>query len=118
ILGDRLFAVVHQDLHDATENSVPNGLFHAADESLHIPPSGFDRAGSYKTSDHYGNLQLSFFSDGTDWLCDIDIDKAQGVEHIFQVAGNAVTGTPTNPYDIHEILVAYQKLDPGYELVV
>ena len=38
--------------------------------------------------------------------------------HIFQVVGNWATGTPTNPYDIHEILVAYQLLDPGYELKV
>ena len=68
--------------------------------------------------DGLGNLQLSFFSDGTDWLCDMDIDDAQGIEHIFQVVGNAVTGSPTNPYDIHEILVAFQKLDPGYSLEV
>jgi hypothetical protein len=116
--GDRIFAVVHQDLSNATANSVHTGLFHPVDESLHDPPLGFSHAGSFKTLDHYGNLQLTFFSNGTDWLCDIDIDDAQGIEHIFQVIGNLVTGTPTNPYDIHEILLAYQKLDPRYELKV
>jgi hypothetical protein len=116
--GDRFFAVVHQDLSDATTNSVHTGLFHSVDEALHDPPLGFDHAGSFKTQDLYGNLQLTFFSNGTDWMADIDIDDAQGIPHIFQVVGNWATGTPTNPYDIHEILLAYQHLDPGYEVKV
>jgi hypothetical protein len=116
--GDRFFAVVHQDLSDATTNSVHTGLFHSVDDALHDPPPGFHHAGSYKTQDLYGNLQLTFFSNGTDWMADIDIDDAQGILHIFQVVGNWATGTPTNPYDIHEILVAHQQLDPGYELKV
>jgi hypothetical protein len=117
VRGDRIFAAVHQDLHDATDNSVHTGLFHAVDESMHQPPAGFDHAGSYKTADNYGNLQLTFFSNGVDWLCDMDIDDAQGIKHLFQVVGNIVTGTPTNPYDIHEILIEHQKLDPGYDLL-
>jgi hypothetical protein len=116
--GDRFFTAVHQDLPDATANSVRTGLFHPVDEALHDPPPGFNPAGSFKTQDLYGNLQLTFFSNGTDWISDTDIDDAQGILHIFQVVGNWVTGTPTNPYDIHEILVAYQLLDPGYELKV
>jgi hypothetical protein len=27
-----------------------------------------------------------------------------------------ITGHATHPYDIHEILVVYQKIDPGYRL--
>jgi len=27
-----------------------------------------------------------------------------------------VTGRPTHPYDIHEILIAYQEIDPLYKL--
>src|SRR5207253_5784546 len=56
IRGDRVFAAVHQDLHDAADNSVHTGLFHPVDEALHVPPTGFDHAGSYKTFDLYGNL--------------------------------------------------------------
>jgi hypothetical protein len=88
------------------------------DGSLHHPPSGFDRAGSFKTEDRYGNLQLTFFVRGDEWLADIDIDDAGGLEHVFQVVRNAVTGRPTHPYDIHQILIAWQQTDPGYELVV
>ena len=66
--------------------------------------------------DRYGNLQLTFQRRGTtgdDYVADVDIDDAQGIEHIFQVLRNSVSG-PTNPYDIHDILVKEQRLDPGY----
>jgi hypothetical protein len=46
-------------------------------ELLHHPPDGFMHAGSFKTLDHDGNLQLTFFSKSSDWLADIDIDDAK-----------------------------------------
>ncbi len=116
--GDRIFAVVHEDLKNAAATSVHSGLFHPVDDALHPPPPDYEHAGSYKTADHYGNLQLTLFTNGTDWLADIDIDDAQGVEHVFQVVRNEITNAPTNPYDIHEILVAHQKLVPGYGLKI
>jgi hypothetical protein len=36
---------------------------------------------------------------------------------VFQVVRNHVTGDPTHPYNIHQILIAHQHLDPGYRLV-
>jgi len=119
--GDRLFAVVTESLLQATQNSCTGNkfVFHKVDESLHSIP-GCVPIGSYKTTDHFGNLQLSFFRRTEDnaVLVDMDIDDAQGFEHIFQVLGNAITGEPTNPYNIHEILVGIQHLDPGYTLQV
>jgi hypothetical protein len=116
--GDRFFAVVPKELREETKHSVASGLFKDADEGLHHPPDGFTRAGSFKTRDHYGNLQLSFFMKGDDCVVDIDIDDAGGFEHFFQVLGNALSGKPTDPYNIHEILVATQGLDPGYTFVL
>jgi len=118
--GDRFFAVVDKALREETKNSALDGLFYEAPEGLHHPPVGFDLAGSYKTNDHYGNLQLSFFAkpDGSEWLADVDIDDAAGLAHVFQVLRNELTKKPTHPYDIHEILLAYQHLDPGYSLTV
>lgn len=116
--GDRFFAVVTKALREETKQSVAAGLFRPVDGSLHHPPAGFDRAGSFKTEDRYGNLQITFFVCGDEWLADIDIDDAAGLEHVFQVVRNAVTGRPTHPYDIHEILIAWQQTDPGYELLV
>jgi hypothetical protein len=118
VRGDRFFAVVPRELREETKNSVNEGLFHPADQSLHHPPAGFSPAGSFKTPDHYGNLQLTFFMKNDDCVADIDIDDAAGLEHVFQVVRNKLSGQPTHPYNIHEILVAHQHLDPGYRFVV
>jgi hypothetical protein len=86
--------------------------------ALHSPPAGFTAGGSFKTDDSYGNLQLTFWQSGDNWTADIDIDDAAGLEHVFQVLRNTLSGRPTHPYDIHEILIAHQEIDPGYELIV
>lgn len=116
--GDRFFAVVPQQLREDTKNSMADGTFRNAPSMLHHPPDGYNHAGSYKTDDRYGNLQLTFFAGAENWVADIDIDDAAGIEHIFQVLHNAVSGQPTHPYNIHEILVAYQHIDPGYSFEV
>ncbi len=116
--GDRFFALVPMELRSQTINSVHDQLFHEVSELLHSPPAGFTSDRSFKTLDHFGNLQLSFFA-GADGQCavDMDIDDAQGFDHIFQVVGNFFGG-PTHPYNIHEILIADQELDPQYRLVL
>jgi hypothetical protein len=118
IRGDRFFCVVPKELREETKNSVAEDLFDEAPSTLHHPPAGFDHAGSFKTPDRYGNLQLTFFMKGDDCVADIDIDDASGLEHVFQVVRNKLSGKPTHPYSIHEILVAHQKIDPGYRFVV
>ena len=55
---------------------------------------------------------------GDSCLVDIDIDDAGGLGHVFQVLRNFLTRRQTHPFDIHEILVYRQKLDPGYTFVV
>jgi hypothetical protein len=117
IRGDRFFAVVDRLLREETVNSLSSGLFHKVSGSLHkLPPEfvGFQPDDSFKTDDHFGNLQLTFFRKGDEFVADIDIDDAAGIEHVFQVLHNHFTGAPTHPYNIHEILVAHQHLDPGY----
>jgi hypothetical protein len=118
IRGDRFFCAVPKELREETRNSVSEGLFHEADQSLHHPPPGFSPAKSFKTPDHYGNLQLTFFMKGDECVADVDIDDAAGLEHVFQVVRNKLSGSPTHPYNIHEILIAHQHLDPGYNFVV
>jgi len=115
--GDRFFAFVERELREEVKHNVNTGLFHSVDGSLHhLPPQfvGFSPAGSFKTSDHFGNLQLTFFMKGEECVADIDIDDAGGIEHIFQVLKNHFTGSPTHPYNTHQILVKHQHLDPGY----
>ena len=116
--GDRFYATVSHALRESVRNSVPDGAFFPVNGLLHRPPDGYSLAGSFKTPDSYGNLQLTFFCNGTDWVADIDIDDAGGLEHAFQVIRNAVTGQPTHPYNIHQILLYWQELDPGYRLIL
>lgn len=118
IRGDRFFCAVPKELREETKNSIAEDRFHNVDGSLHHPPAGFSLAGSFKTPDHYGNLQLTFFMKGDECVADIDIDDAGGLEHVFQVLRNKLSGNPTHPYNIHEILVGHQKLDPGYTFQV
>jgi hypothetical protein len=115
---DRFFARIPEELRSETINNGNGTLFHEVSEALHDPPAGFTRSRSFKTLDHFGNLQLSFFSsaDGR-FAVDMDIDDAQGFDHVFQVVGN-LFGGPTHPYNIHEILIATQELDPGYRLII
>jgi hypothetical protein len=120
IRGDRVFADVQPPLRDLVKDAVLADRFHEAPSKLHTPPPGFVHAGSYKTADRYGNLQLTFFAGQGDALAfkvDADIDDAAGLGHTFQVLRNWVTHGTTHPYDIHEILVFRQEVVLPYQLV-
>ncbi|MGH9667164.1 MAG: hypothetical protein ACRD9L_22295 [Bryobacteraceae bacterium] len=114
---DRLFLRTKAALVEETAHS---NSFHQVSAALHDPLPGYSIMSSFKTFDRYGNLQLTFQrrgATGDDYAVDVDIDDAQGVEHLFQVLRNSVNG-PTNPYDIHDILL--QQAPPvvaGYEFV-
>jgi len=117
VRGDRFFALVDRQLREETKHNVNTGLFHEVLEILHtLPPpfEGFTHAGSFKTGERFGNLQLTFFRRGDEFVADIDIDDAGGLGHIFQVLRNHFTGSPTHPYNIHQILMQHQHLDAGY----
>lgn len=122
--GDRFFVVTSKELREETKHSVVEGLFTKESGALHHLPSqfvGYTDAGSFKTAgdtEKYGNLQLTFYMKGDDCVADIDIDDAKGLEHFFQVVNNMLPGNDTHPYTIHEILIAYQKLDPGYTFIL
>ena len=117
ILGDRCFVEVPPGLRDQMPGFVDEEIFRSVDGSLHHAPAGFVPAGSFKTLDAFGNLQMTFFQGGSSWRADVDIDDAAGLGHVFQVMRNHFTGDPTHPYSIHQILVAHQQLDPGYRLL-
>lgn len=116
--GDRFFVAVPRELREETKHSVQEGLFEPVSALLHRIPDGFTEAGSFKTQDRYGNLQLTFCVRGDEWRADVDIDDANGIEHVFQVTRNALSGAPTHPYNIQQLLLQHQKLDPGYDLLL
>ena len=114
---DRLFVRTSAALVEETAHS---NAFHAVSAALHEPMPGYHVVSSFKTFDRYGNLQLTFQrrgDSGDDYATDVDIDDAQGFEHIFQVLRNAVSG-PTNPYAIHDILLQQTpRVDPDYRFL-
>jgi hypothetical protein len=115
--GDRCFVEVPRTLIEQMPTLVDGDLFRAVNGALHQAPHPLVPAGSFKTSDAFGNLQLTFFQSDAQCRADVDIDDAAGIGHVFQVARNHLTGEPTHPFNIHQILIAHQHLDPGYRLI-
>jgi len=119
IRADRVFADVNPALRDLVKGAVAANRFNEAPGKLHTPPLGFALAGSFKTEEQFGNLQLTFFASlelPLTFKLDADIDNAAGLGHAFQVLRNWVTSGTTHPYDIHEILVYRQEVTLPYEL--
>jgi hypothetical protein len=119
IRPDRIFANVDVALRDRVKAEIVEGRFREVSGSLHTPPPGFSSAGSFKTDERYGNLQLSFFSSNSAPIAfkvDADIDDAAGLGHTFQVLRNWLTDGTTHPYDIHQILTFRQEVAPLYDL--
>jgi hypothetical protein len=87
--------------------------------SLHTFLDDWVRLGehaSFKTPDKMGNLQLTFATNPhEEFAVDADLDDHQGLQHAFDVIKHKFSGD-TNPYDIHEVLVKFQGIDPGYRL--
>ena len=52
-------------------------------------------------------------------LADVDVDENEnGVRHLFDVIKHHLTGRPTHPVDVHQILTHYQEMDLGYQPLV
>lgn len=117
---DRVFVDVQPALRDLVKGAVVGERFREVPSKLHTPPPGYVHAGSFKTAERYGNLQLTFFSSQVEPLLafkvDADIDDAAGLGHAFQVLRNWATHGTTHPYDIHEVLVFRQEVALPYEL--
>ncbi|HEY5616861.1 MAG TPA: hypothetical protein VIK60_02910 [Vicinamibacterales bacterium] len=119
VRADRIFADVRPALRDLVKSGVASERFREVSGSMHTPPLGYTQAGSFKTPEHYGNMQLTFFASvqpPLSFKVDADIDDAAGLGHAFQVIRNSVTQGTTHPYDIHQILVYRQEVMLPYDL--
>ena len=112
---ERIYTLVRPDLMDRVSHD--QAMFHEACPLLHTGEAGWKMINSYKTKDPMGNLELTFARDAQGQLvADIDIDNHLGFLHGFDVIKHMVTGEETNPYEIRQILVSKQSIDPGYEM--
>jgi hypothetical protein len=97
--------------------------FVPAPNLLHHPLPGYRLSNSVKSDDRHANIQLTFqqAADGS-FGADVDIDENSGFAHWGEVLKNSFKNQRTNPYVIHELLLAAdlveQTLDPGYRLVL
>ena len=117
VLPARIFVFADAALLPAVE-AVP-AILDPRNGALHEFPPPFELKSSFKTRDNAGNLQLTFGQDTSGegiTLVDADLDDHAGVEHWIDVFRHKLTGEDTHPYNIHEILMAFQGIDPGYRL--
>jgi hypothetical protein len=97
--------------------------FKSAGGSLHHFPNNWlgmtEKHSSFKTKDKAGNIQFTFAKDSQGkYYCDIDLDDHSGIQHVLDYLDHKLTGEETHPYNIHEILVKFQKNgDPEYRLL-
>jgi hypothetical protein len=118
VRGDRIYVDVQSMLPDLVAEAIESELFRDVPGGLHEAPAGYGPAGSFKTGERHGNLQLTFFSSlepPRSIKVDADIDDAAGLGHVFQVLRNTLTRGTTHPYDIHQILV-FRHEPVSYEL--
>ena len=114
---DSILAVVSKGIIDEAEDSVGEGLLFQISSALHNPPAGFVKKGSFRTPDRYGSLQFTLFAKGDYCIARIDIDDQGGFKHLMDVLGGKFDmRETTHPYDINQLLVYYQRIDPGYRL--
>lgn len=125
IKQDRIFVLVDPALHtDAVHAENTTNLLNQASGLLHVFPTPYKKEdvqgghNSFKTPERTGNLQLTFAQapDGK-MMVDVDVDDHSGIKHAFDVLKHAFTGEKTHPYDIHQILTYFYKIDLGYQLV-
>ncbi|MFN2414981.1 MAG: hypothetical protein ABR603_07555 [Pyrinomonadaceae bacterium] len=95
--------------------------FRSVSGALHNFPDGetpVPEPNSFKTRDAAGNIQFTFAANsGGAHVADIDLDDHGGIQHAADVLRHKITGKNTDPYDLHQILVYFQQLDPGYRLL-
>lgn len=118
----RIFVIADSNLRELVKTSTR--LFHPVPGSLHTFREGWHLADSYKTYDMAGNLQTTYAEDDAGEflaqgriMSDTDIDDHQGIQHAFDVIKHTINSSDSDPYDIHQILVFFQGVDPGYRFV-
>lgn len=116
LLPSRTFALVDPELPDLVRARKED--FHAVPWGLHTFEGGWQVLASFKTYDTVGNLHLTFARNRRgECIADIDIDPHQGLGHWADVLLHAITREDTDPYDVLEILMRVQDIDPGYRVV-
>jgi hypothetical protein len=116
---ERIYAIVNGDLLGAFRKfperykSVSGSLHKFFDDWIAV-----NQQNSFKSRNNAGNIQFTLDTNSTGGsLADIDLDDHTGIKHAADVLKHKITGANTNPYDLHQILIYFQGIDPGYRLL-
>jgi hypothetical protein len=116
---ERIYAIVNGNLLGALRKfperyrSVSGSLHKFFDDWVAV-----SQQNSFKSRNNAGNIQFTFASNPAGGsLADIDLDDHTGIKHAADVIKHKISGANTNPYDLHQILVYFQGIDPGYRLL-
>lgn len=116
---ERIYAVVNNNLLGALRKfperyrGVSGSLHKFFDDWIAV-----SQQNSFKSRNNAGNIQFTFATNAAGGsLADIDLDDHTGIKHAADVLKHKITSANTNPYDIHQILVYFQGIDPGYRLL-
>jgi hypothetical protein len=102
------------------KTATESALFASSPTALHPPPvQGFTTADSFRTREAAGTLQLTFFVSpgGDETVVGMDIDLKSGLAKGFDLIRRAVTRQIVHPYAVQQVLIATQRIDPGYRLI-
>ncbi len=117
---ERIYAPV-LDSFLAALQKLPTNFKSASGSTHHFPNDwlAVTKGGSFKTKDKAGNIQFTFARDADGkHYCDIDLDDSSGLKHAMDYLEHKIFKEETHPYNIHEILVKFQKNgDPEYLLL-
>ena len=123
LLTEPLRARIYSDVDDNLLNELKNfpQRFRSVSGVLHDFPDGstpVSGENSFKSNDAAGNIQFTFARKiEAGFEADIDLDDHAGILHAADVLKHKIVGHDTDPYDIHEILIFFQHLDPEYRLL-
>jgi hypothetical protein len=113
-----MLAFASKELLKETEEAASEEILRSINSSLHQRIVGFKDPRSFNTNDYYGELQLTFYLKEDSCIVELDIDDGGGAGHIFRLLRGARWERNVTAFDIHEILIAHQAIDPGYTLIV
>jgi hypothetical protein len=113
---DRLRIAIDAAAGARIAQSFNSGALMPVSASLHAPPPVYDVVGSAKTPDPMLALQITLFKGAADYLVELDFDEMQGLGCIFRVVNEERLLNFGHPYNVHQLLVRHNDIDPGYTL--
>ena len=117
--SDRLFLRIGNDAAARPPAFFGSGPFEPAPAALHAPPPGYQLAQSGKTHDPLLSFQVTLFKGDGDYTMEMEFDNIQALLCVFRALEDRRDLRNlgrTHPYDVHQLLIRYQHVDPGYEL--